>query len=163
MSLPKRHVSALVLLLGLCCLTFASCGSVTVRKFRPDLPEPDVTYAEEANYTKGIVFYAPWPYLLVSPVSGGKQTATIVMLPDRTRPRILEWKSGWFGSTQAKVGFTDGWNLTSLDSKVESGLSGAITAIAGALPGAESVSLQPGLYKLKWNKADKKWEGPAAD
>lgn len=85
-------------------------------------------------------------------------SARLVMLPDYSQEYIIQWSAG-AGSVKPKFTLTDGWNLASftseIDSQVEeniSALSGAVKNVAAAAAGALVRDPQfrgAGLYRLR--------------
>lgn len=129
-------------------LLLGSCAELTVRK---------------ANSTdeEGVRFRRPKPYLVVTEEAGEKGpvlSMEIAMLPDPDPDQeyLIGWKSGWFGTVTPSFTLTDGWNLTGMDSTVESGGSSALTSLAevvGAVAGLRTREggkpLSVGVYPLE--------------
>jgi len=97
------------------------------------------------------------------------KSVKIVMLPDPDPEGefLIEWWSGWFGSISPNFTLTDGWNLTAMDSSIESGGSDALSALAEMATAAAGfraagVSLTEGIYPLNIDANTKQWVlGPA--
>ena len=125
--------------------------------------------ANNNDETKGVRFYRPWPYLLISPVLDKEGAllnttiATIIWLPNLAEQYQILPDAG-IGSVDISPTLTDGWNLTALNSKIDSKASENIGAIADLLSsigevksptaavtdGGENVKKLPvGLYRLK--------------
>ena len=127
------------------CTTMPGCASVKVRPL-----------SCEGDYKEGVLFYAPAPYLLIANGKEGEVTATIVMLPDKSRrPRNITWSNGWFGKAEPKFNLAGGWNLTAFDSKADSGFSDAVAAFGELIKvagerGLQKVSL-PQLLPIMWS------------
>ena len=135
-----KRIGAIMLLL----VAASGCARVEVR------PVKD-------GYTDGIRFYRPDLYLLVTEDGDKKTKGQIVALPDKTQEYFVRTTAG-FGSVEANVTLTDGWNLTGLDSKADSKVSELITAaaalapvfIASKTPGEpQKKALSPGLYRIE--------------
>lgn len=92
--------------------------------------------------------------------AGKGYTARLVMLPDYSQEYIVQWKAG-IGNVTPKFTLSEGWNLTSFDSRVESRFAetlkesvGAITNLAplaagGLLTAPGSTFQGAGLYRLE--------------
>jgi len=115
---------------------------------------------------EGLRFYRPQHYLLVTVVLDEAKNPVsndfkIIVLPDRTKEYVIRQTSG-FGTVSITPTLTDGWNLTSLATSVDTKISEFITALAGAgILGAAETNLlrieqmpklaEAGLYKLIWD------------
>ena len=127
----------LVVITGLLCLTTAVACTPRVRV----LPNP-------SPHDKGIRYYRPKPYLLVSSgvaettVSEREKTVTtksvpdpkyvniqLVYLPDFEEEYAIDVRTG-FGTADVEITLEEGWNLTGINQKLDSRTSENLTAIA---------------------------------
>lgn len=112
--------------------------------------------------TKGVRFWRPAPYLLVTETDG-KPTASIVWLPNPDEQYAVRSHEG-LGSLEYTATVENGWNLTSLTEKRDpkvpetiDSLTKLLTAVnpASAQGAREPIGdikhFQPGLYRLKWD------------
>jgi hypothetical protein len=148
----------LVLTAFLASTVLVSCAKLEVLKVK----NPD-------DFTDGVRFYRPAPYLFVTAVLNEKgeltktTTAQILWLPDKSEEYQVRAVTG-LGSVELSPTLTDGWNLTALSAKADSKTAENITALAALLTAASggkgilggTVSgdgkinpfLAPGLYPL---------------
>jgi hypothetical protein len=113
-----RQISTILL-----ATTLAGCASVSVKR---------VTDYNQS----GIRYWRPAPYVALDTVEKNKEIAcegTIIMLPDKSEEYAITMNSGLWGNASAKPALDDGWNLTSLDGKVETKTDAGITALGGFL------------------------------
>ena len=145
----------LALLLVVAFTLLSGCGKVWVVRV-----DQDAAGTEEK--TQGVRFYRPAPYVWIAPItppntSVPAYTAQIVFLPDPEAEYVIHWKNGWFGSVHPKFAIENGWNLTSFEADVNTGLSAAI-ALQGTLSKEIKVAGDiPGLYKLKYDDRKEAW------
>ena len=113
---------------------------------------------------KGIRFYQPQPYLLVTQDKFGNSQSKIIWLPNPTKEFVIT-SHGWIGSDSSKFTLESGWNLIQYgeikDSKIPETL-GALLGIAREatkIPftnkqlrqGPTAPVLTPGLYKIDFD------------
>jgi hypothetical protein len=138
-------------MLALIGLLSAGCAGVAVKRV-----------ATDADYSGGVRFYRPQPYLLITNYASGERQAQIVYLPKVNEEYSLRVRSG-FGSVDAKATLADGWNLTSIGesrtpetAELLSALGGvgkiAATTFQGAV-GTKGEGLPPGLYAIEFDRA----------
>jgi hypothetical protein len=113
----------------------------------------------------GIRYYRPKPYLLVTQGAAeqpkGLCAVEIRYLPDYSQQYVIV-PHYWIGSVALKPTLTDGWNLTGLDSAVDTKIPETLGAIAGLgklfLPsgvarmedgGRPEEGIGPGLYPIE--------------
>jgi hypothetical protein len=112
----------------------------------------------------GVRYYAPEPYVEIAIGAQGYCETTIKWLPDYNREYEIE-PHYWLGTVSLKPTLSDGWNLTALDSSVDTKIPEMVNAMAGVLstatkaaglPSAPSVGVAtdervvfgPGFYRL---------------
>ena len=119
-------------------LVLAACVHTVVRPFRE---------AKDAD-AHGVRFYRPEPYLWLASDDKGRCIPTIVYLPDPRQQVIIQVSplDGWFGigSASMKPTLQDGWNLTALESTVDTKVPETLTAIAGLVSAAKPAPAAPG-------------------
>ena len=113
---------------------------------------------------KGLIAYAPEPYLLVTPA--GTQ---VLWFPNYQKPLLVNIHPG-FGSVNGSVTLTNGWMLTGLGVQADSKIPETITALesplaAAALLGSsrQQTGTKFGLYHLAFDAKSglvSKLEGP---
>jgi hypothetical protein len=118
----------------------------------------------------GIRYWRPAPYLALQPVAqDGRSSceAKLVMLPDKSEEYAIKVNAGLWGKADATPTLEDGWNLTSLSSKVDSGTPEVLTAAAGLITALDKAALfdgsapQPppqncrGLFRLNYDEHGK--------
>jgi len=129
------------------CMLICGCSSVLVK--------PTNTGSDE----KGVHFFQPTPYLLVTLSEVGekvvKLTTQVVWLPNMSQEYVLRPK-GVFGSSNVKAKFENGWMLTELgierDSKgpeLIKETAGAVGPVLGMQP---TQALEPGLYRFVFDE-----------
>ncbi|RYE89626.1 MAG: hypothetical protein EOO37_04675 [Cytophagaceae bacterium] len=131
----------------------------------------------DAQDTKGIRYWRPAPFLLVS--EGGKTpedakaiaslkadgllTYQIIYLPDPTENYAIKYHGG-LGTADLTFKLVNGWNLTEVNTKTDSKIPETITAVSGLLTAVAGViakkaatervndngeaPLTPGLYRI---------------
>jgi hypothetical protein len=96
----------------------------------------------------------------VASTSPAAFTAQIIFLPDKEEEYIIQWESGTFGTIHPKFILENGWNLTSFEADVNTGLSASLS-LTGAASLTKASDKQrdeiPGLYKLKYDEDLKAW------
>ncbi len=104
------------------------------------------------DQVKGVRFYRPAPYLLVTADAKGELKASLVYLPKINEEYVIQSKSG-LGSAEAKFKLEGGWNLTEFGQTSDSKTAELVTSLAGLLKGATTEltatgapSPAPGLY-----------------
>lgn len=119
---------------------------------------------ERSTEIGGVRYYAPEPYVQIDVGAQGYCQTTVKWLPDYSREYEIE-PHYWLGTVSLKPTLSDGWNLTALDSSVDTKIPEMVTAMtgvltaatkAGGLPAAppttgaasEKVISSPGLYRL---------------
>ncbi len=154
---------------SLCVLT--NCVPVQVKKL--------VNHQVDKNAPKGLRFYRPHPYLVVTrsvkktdKVTETVCTSRIEYLPELEDAYVIELKP-WLGTVDAKFKFEDGWKLTEYgqisDARIPetiNAISGLIGAIGPLFPApspeaefiGEDVPCREGLYRIDYDstKAQKK-------
>jgi nitrogen fixation protein len=141
-------VCALVLVVWL-----GACASVTI-----------TPVTQEDRKTPGVRYYESEPYLLVV-----KETIQLVWLPNYNLGYAVKTRPG-LGKADGSVKLADGWRLTEIGAIVDTKIPETISAMAdllkaagvsaltkGALP--KALALEPGLYRLKFNKDRGTFEG----
>jgi len=120
-------------------LVLAACVHTVVRPF---------SEAKDAD-AYGVRFYRPAPYLWLASDDKGRCIPTIVYLPDPRQQVIMQVSplDGWFGigSASMKPTLQDGWNLTALESTVDTKVPETLTAIGGLLSAAKPFAAGPGI------------------
>jgi hypothetical protein len=123
----------------------------------------EITHTNDSN-ADGLHFYRPSPYIAVSTGDKGCQVS-MLFLPNPDQEYVVKAHSG-LGTVSFKPTLADGWNLTGLDSTVDSKanelLKNAAAFVPGVKGGAEAGVPEPpftcpvGLYRLKMSclKAD---------
>jgi hypothetical protein len=145
----------------------AGCASVTVRPVTSDDRE-----------TPGVRYYESEPYLLVtkdvpkdnaSKAGASTHTIQLVWLPNYNKGYAVKTTPG-LGTAHGSVKLANGWQLTEfgaiVDTKIPETIS-AVTDLVKALgvsaltKGAprETIVLEPGLYRLNFNKDKGYFEG----
>lgn len=131
------------------------CGSVKVMRIQNDFSTVGVKIKGSKDEYEGVRFYRPAPHVWITCIppsdkvniitetegpekaptkqtirtlSGKSYAATLVMLPDFSQEYIIKWKSGFFGSVQPNFALSDGWNLNSFNSVINSGVTAALSA-----------------------------------
>lgn len=110
---------------------------------------------------KGVRYYEPWPYLLVTQQDTDKgpvYSSSIVYLPCRAREFVADVRPGW-GTAEGTVELKDGWMLSSLGSKLDSkgpetitAVTGLLGALTGGTKAAAGPQLAPGLYRIEFDE-----------
>jgi hypothetical protein len=135
------------------CLVLIGCANLDVR-------------AASGPKDEGLHFFRPQPYLLLAASPNGC-TVDIKYLPDYDNEYVMIVHAG-FGTVNFNPTLDSGWNLTGLNTTVDSKTSEAVTAL-GSLVGSALPSLvakaapktspivdkglHPGLYKLELRKS----------
>ena len=115
-----RYVGVTISLLAIGSL--GACASVDVKR---------VTSHDQP----GIRYWRPAPYLALQEVNDGKTTTCQVkqiMLPDKSEEYAITLNAG-VGTVKANPQLQDGWNLTGMDTNVDSKTSENITAVSGLI------------------------------
>ncbi|MGH9422346.1 MAG: hypothetical protein ACRD3J_20385, partial [Thermoanaerobaculia bacterium] len=138
-------------------LLLSGCVHLVVRPF-------DAAKDTDAH---GVRFYRPAPYMWLAADEKGRCSPTITYLPDPSQEFIMQVKPEWFGigTVSMKPTLQDGWNLTSLDSSVDTKFPETLTAVAGLVSAAmggggggkgaklaitpSATNLGPGLYRVE--------------
>ena len=129
---------------ALCIFLCAGCGSVAVTRL-----------AKDSDYSEGIRFYRPQPYLLIS-AKGADRAAQVVWLPKKDEEYVVRVRSG-LGAVDAKFALQDGWNLTEYGESRTPETADLIGAAVGVAKAAEAVAagpreeLAPGLYAIEFD------------
>jgi hypothetical protein len=128
------------------CVILSSCATVEVRKIT------------ESTYSDGLRFYRPEPYLLVTKDAEGKLQTSLIYLPNKTEEYVLRTVPG-IGAIEMNATLADGWKLTDIGAKIDSKVPETITALSGALTAAggmgvarRQLPLDPGLYRIDFDK-----------
>lgn len=134
-------------ILILCCAIFSACANV------------EIIGVTDSTYKDGLRFYRPEPYLLVTKDKDEKLQTSVIYLPNKTQEYALRTVLG-IGAIEMNATLTDGWNLTVIGAKIDSKVPETITALAGALTAAGGVgvarrtlTLDPGLYRIDFDKS----------
>ena len=133
-------------ILILCCAMFSACATVEIIK------------VTDSAYEDGLRFYRPEPYLLVTKDKEEKLQTSVIYLPNKTQEYALRTKPG-IGAIEMSATLTHGWNLTEIGAKIDSKVPETITALAGVLTAAgglgvarTTLTLDPGLYRIDFDK-----------
>lgn len=147
-----------VCLITIISLLLTGCAGVTVTKITP----------KNDNSAKGIRYYRPWPYLLVSqdPNDATSLQLTTVYLPNIKENYAVNSQSG-LGKLDATITLEDGWKLTQYSDKTDTKIPETIQAIGSVSADTikaildvitmrngtekEAIPLIPGLYRLEFN------------
>ena len=139
-------------------LMLTGCANVSVTKITP----------KNENSAKGIRYYRPWPYLLVSQDMNESSALDIktVYLPNIKENYAINTQSG-LGKLDTTITLEDGWKLTQYSDKTDTEIPETIQAIGSVSTdtikaildvmtmrnGSEkgSIPLIPGLYRLEFN------------
>lgn len=134
------------------------CAGVTVTKITP----------KNDKSAKGIRYYRPWPYLLVSQDANDATalSLTTVYLPNVKENYAINTKSG-LGKLDSTITLEDGWKLTQYSDKTDTQIPETIQAIGSVSAdtikailevitrtnGVErkEIPLTPGLYRFEFN------------
>ncbi len=141
-------VCALVLMAGL-----GACATVTV-----------TPVTKEDRKTPGVRYYESEPYFLVA-----KDTIQLVWLPNYNLGYAVKTTPG-LGKADGSVKLADGWRITEVGAIVDTKIPETISAVADLLKAAgvsaltkgvppKAIALEPGLYRLKFNKDKGTFEG----
>lgn len=131
-----------------CLLTIAlifviGCARVEIERITSENP-----------YKKGVRFYRPHPYFLVTKNKEGNLQGTICWLPDKKEEYMINVKSG-IGVAETKFTLENGWNLTQFGETQDAKSPEMINALAGTLRGVAGIletkemrkeEFHPGLY-----------------
>jgi hypothetical protein len=145
----------------------AGCASVTVTPITSD-----------DSKTPGVRYYESEPYLLItkdvpkdnaSKAGVSTHTIQLVWLPNYNRGYAVKTTAG-LGTAHGSVKLADGWQLTEFGAIVDTKIPETISAVTdlvkalgvsaltkGAPP--KTLVLEPGLYRLKFNKDKGYFEG----
>ena len=111
--------------------------------------------------TEGLRYYRPYPYLQISEMKAEESQTQklqfkILWLPDLSQEYAIQVRPG-FGSIDFKPTLEDGWNLVSLDAKLDSKTKEIIEATSGliekgakvfSLSKSSTVPIKPGIYRF---------------
>lgn len=132
-----------------CALCLSACANIEFQK---------ITDANR-NSARGVRYWRPAPYLVVS--AGPNQTCfgTIIYLPDPSEEYVMTPTPG-FGTVAFKPSLADGWNLTSVDASIDSkaaeGFGVLGTAVPALVQGARQpmpdTALNPGMYRIRMDR-----------
>lgn len=134
---------------------------------------------EQRTEIGGIRYYAPAPYLAIDVGAQGYCQTTIKWLPDYDREFEIE-PHYWLGTVSLKPTLSDGWNLTALDSAVDTKIPEMVTALTGVMSSAakiaapslapsmtsapgEQIVRSPGLYRLLLPGAKDRFGAPVTE
>jgi hypothetical protein len=131
----------------------AGCASVTI-----------TPVTKEDRKTAGVRYYESEPYLLVV-----KETIQLVWLPNYNLGYAVQTRPG-LGKAEGSVKLADGWRMTEFGAIVDTEIPETISAMADLLKAAgvsaltkgaptKAIALEPGLYRLKFNKDKGFFEG----
>lgn len=141
--------------------TLAGCASISILPISPAQVHPSDT----KQALNGLRFYPPKFYLEIGGDGSGNCTASIVTLPDTSKPYIVTVSNGLFSNVTFQPTLTDGWNLTAFNGSVDNTavMSSLISGILGGAAksggkgllafnpvGAPPSGVNPGLYPLKF-------------
>jgi len=96
-----------------------ACASTTVKK-------------DPGQHDRGIRYYRPKPYLLLTPTSGAgddQVSISLQYLPDYSEEYSIHIRAG-IGKNKTNVKLENGWNLTGLDADIDSQTDENLTAMA---------------------------------
>jgi hypothetical protein len=141
-------VGAVVLVAGL-----GACATVTITPI-----------TKEDRKTPGARYYESEPYLLIV-----KDTIQLVWLPNYNLGYAVKTTPG-LGTAHGSVKLADGWRMTEFGAIVDTKIPETISAVADLLKAAgvsaltkgvppKAIALDPGLYRLKFNKDKGCFEG----
>ena len=131
----------------------AGCASVTI-----------TPVTKEDRKTPGVRYYESEPYLLIV-----KETIQLVWLPNYNMGYAVKTRPG-LGKADGSVKLADGWRMTEFGAIVDTKIPETISAVADLLKAAgvsaltkgapsKAIALEPGLYRLKFNKDKGYFEG----
>jgi hypothetical protein len=113
--------------------------------------------------TEGLRFYRPWPYLWITVNDKGQCIPSITYLPDLNQEYLIVPHPG-FGLVTMKPTLQNGWNLTAIDSTVDSKAADVLNGIGGIIgkvaPGGmvrltkSEKALGPGLYRFVYTNGE---------
>ncbi len=135
--LTRLYLLAVVMVLML------GCANVKIVRITPEDP-----------YKEGIRFYRPYPYLLVTKDSEGKDLeGKIIYLPNMNEEYAISVSSG-IGTVETKFTLEDGWRLTEFGETRDSKTVEMVNALTGSLKDLTSIfgvaktkeEFLPGLY-----------------
>ncbi|MBN2588933.1 MAG: hypothetical protein JXA96_03650 [Sedimentisphaerales bacterium] len=147
-----------IFLIAIMSLVLTGCAGVTVTKITP----------KNDKSAKGIRYYRPWPYLLVSQDvnDASSLNITTVYLPNIKENYAINTKSG-LGKLDATITLEDGWKLTQYSDKTDTKIPETIQAIGTVSTDTikailevitkrngsekEAIPLIPGLYRFEFN------------
>ena len=145
-------------LIILALLILTGCANTTVTKITP----------KNDNSAKGIRYYRPWPYLLVSQDANDPESLDIktVYLPNIKENYAINTQSG-LGKLDTSITLEDGWKLTQYSDKTDTKIPETIQAIGSVSTDTikailevmtmrngsekEAIPLIPGLYRFEFN------------
>ena len=88
----------------------------------------------------------------------GNLQTSVISLPNKTQEYVLRSTVG-VGAAEMSATLEGGWNLTQVGTKIDSKVPETITALTGALQAAggigvlrTSLLLDPGLYRIEFDK-----------
>jgi hypothetical protein len=112
-ALHRSLIALVIPLLGV------ACASTTVKK-------------DPGQHDRGIRYYRPKPYLLLTPTSGAgddQVSISLQYLPDYSEEYSIHIRAG-IGKNKTVVKLENGWNLTSVDADIDSQTDENLTAMA---------------------------------
>ncbi|TMA96443.1 MAG: hypothetical protein E6J77_01235 [Deltaproteobacteria bacterium] len=123
----------------------AGCVHLVVRPYQRKVDAQTGHVVEDTDKdAHGVRFYRPAPYLWLASDKDGKCVPTVLYLPDPTQEYIMQ-VSPWdgalgIGTVSMKPTLQDGWNLTGLDSSVDTKVPETLTAVTGLAKAAMGVT-----------------------
>jgi len=90
-------------------------------------------------------------------INGTTYNAQFVYLPDFTQEYVVQWNAG-IGGVKPSFTLAEGWNLTTFNSEIDSGVPATIAAVSGAVKNIATLGAAlvkpddwdgPGLYKVE--------------
>jgi hypothetical protein len=130
-------------LLAVVLFVVIGCARVEIERITPENP-----------YKKGIRFYRPHPYFLVTKDREGNLQGSICWLPDKKEEYMIKVRSG-IGAAETKFTLENGWNLTQFGETQDAKAPEMIDALTGTLKGVSGIldakamrkeEFHPGLY-----------------
>ena len=144
-----------LILLIIIAFVISGCTGIEVRK---------VTSKNEDS-VKGIRYYRPWPYLLVTQNTEDISSLKleIIYLPNTKESYAINMKSG-VGTSDYSLALKDGWLLTEFNEKRDTQVPEFIDSVGGIFSladltqlfridrNAQVKTIVPGLYSFKFDK-----------
>jgi hypothetical protein len=136
MSAHRRLLTAPMLLSF---TAIAGCANLTFEEISTTTDQAGNVIGTTTADVGGITYYRPAPYLKVDAGAQGGCVGTLVWLPDYSKQYKIT-PHYWLGTVSLKPTLADGWNLTALDSTVDTKIPETITAITGGIANLENAA-----------------------